>query len=214
MNRGTSQSYSKRDRRSVFINCPFDQEYQPLFDAIVYTTHACGFVARCTLEDGNGEAVRIEKILRMIDDCELGIHDISKVKLYAGFPRFNMPFELGLFLGAQSFGSFRHRCKAYLILTEERYQHNSITSALMGKDLEAHENKPEKIVDSVSQFLLSRIAKGFKRPGRDELQRRYQEFENILPNLLEYVGQDRTSMTFKEFRGYVEDIITEQARLD
>ena len=28
--------------RSVFINCPFDAAYQPLFDAIVLTTVSCG----------------------------------------------------------------------------------------------------------------------------------------------------------------------------
>src|SRR6188508_2187931 len=32
--------------RSVFINCPFDPEYRPLFDAIVFATVSCKYVPR------------------------------------------------------------------------------------------------------------------------------------------------------------------------
>jgi len=35
---------------SVFINCPFDEEYEELFDAVVFAVHDCGFAARCALE--------------------------------------------------------------------------------------------------------------------------------------------------------------------
>ena len=35
---------------NVFINCPFDSAYKPLFDAMVFTVHDCGFVARCALD--------------------------------------------------------------------------------------------------------------------------------------------------------------------
>ena len=35
---------------SVFVNCPFDEEYEELFDAIVFSVHDCGFVARGALE--------------------------------------------------------------------------------------------------------------------------------------------------------------------
>src|SRR6266496_5132041 len=35
---------------SVFINCPFDKQYQPIFDATVFCVVACGFEPRCTLE--------------------------------------------------------------------------------------------------------------------------------------------------------------------
>jgi len=35
---------------SVFVNCPFDTQYKPLFEAIVFTVFACGFQPRCALE--------------------------------------------------------------------------------------------------------------------------------------------------------------------
>jgi hypothetical protein len=36
--------------RPVFLNCPFDDEYRSLFEAIVFTIHLCGFSCRCALE--------------------------------------------------------------------------------------------------------------------------------------------------------------------
>lgn len=33
-------------RRSVFLNCPFDDSFAPLFDALVFATTCCGFTPR------------------------------------------------------------------------------------------------------------------------------------------------------------------------
>ena len=91
---------------NVFINCPFDLAYKPLLDAIVFAVHDCGFVARCALEEGDASQVRIDKIYSIIEDCRYGIHDISRTELdeTSRLPRFNMPLELGIFLGAKRFG--------------------------------------------------------------------------------------------------------------
>jgi hypothetical protein len=53
-------------QRSVFINCPFDGEYVPIFRAIIFTVFACGFEPRSTLEHEDASQVRIEKIYRLI----------------------------------------------------------------------------------------------------------------------------------------------------
>jgi hypothetical protein len=34
-------------KENVFINCPFDADYKPIFDALVFVIHDAGFVARC-----------------------------------------------------------------------------------------------------------------------------------------------------------------------
>ena len=36
--------------RDIFINCPFDDEYRPLFQSLVFVIADCGFRARCALE--------------------------------------------------------------------------------------------------------------------------------------------------------------------
>jgi hypothetical protein len=101
--------------RGVFINCPFDDEYQPLFEAVVFCVTACGFRARCTLEETDAGEVRIDTIYGLIRECNHGIHDISRTEVKGQpyqLPRFNMPFELGIFLGAKKFGrpSLKKRC--------------------------------------------------------------------------------------------------------
>ena len=37
-------------RTSVFINCPFDPDFQPIFDAVVFAVLRSGFTPRCALE--------------------------------------------------------------------------------------------------------------------------------------------------------------------
>src|SRR6187200_1322487 len=109
----------------VFINCPFDERFQPLFRAIVFVVKACGFSPRCALEEDNATEVRVEKIMRIIGDCELGIHDISRTQCSGSprLPRFNMPFELGLFLGAAKFGSAAQKKKSTLIFDVEKFRY-------------------------------------------------------------------------------------------
>src|SRR5689334_14189639 len=94
-----SNEYSYNDR--VFINCPFDEAYLELFRAAIFTTYQCGFFPTSSLAEENGLDNRIDKITRIIEECRYGIHDISRIELStSGLPRFNMPFELGLFYGA------------------------------------------------------------------------------------------------------------------
>lgn len=89
---------------SVFINCPFDETYTPILRAIIFAVYRCGFVPRSALEADNGLQNRLHKIQSVIAGCHYGIHDISRTELNEnGLPRFNMPFELGLFFGAQCF---------------------------------------------------------------------------------------------------------------
>ena len=94
---------------SVFINCPFDSQYRAIFYALVFAVHDCGYVARCALEVDDSGLVRIQKIEQIIADCRFGIHDISRVEPdpQTQLPRFNMPLELGLFLGARRYGNKR-----------------------------------------------------------------------------------------------------------
>ncbi len=91
---------------SVFINCPFDPAYRPLLEAAAFATYECGFFPRASLEVDDSSQVRIEKITTIIRECRLAIHDISRTELDAAtqLPRFNMPLELGIFLGRSRSG--------------------------------------------------------------------------------------------------------------
>jgi len=66
---------------SVFLNVPFDQKYRRLSDAMVFAVHDCGFIARSALEVEDSGQARVEKILNIIEQSKLGIHDISRAGL-------------------------------------------------------------------------------------------------------------------------------------
>lgn len=83
------------DPNQVFVNAPFDDAYLPLLHSLLFTVHACGFVARTALEDVGGAEPRLHKIARIIEETRYSIHDLSRVTLdtASGLPRFNMPFD-------------------------------------------------------------------------------------------------------------------------
>ena len=140
---------------SVFINCPFDQQYQPLFEAIVFCVVACGFVPRCTLDLTDAGEVRIENIYRLIAQCNHGIHDVSRTEAADQpyhLPRFNMPLELGIFLGAKRFGAHTAK-KRCLIMDREPYRYKRFISDIGGQDIKAHGRSPVKAIRHVRDWL-------------------------------------------------------------
>ncbi len=144
---------------SVFINCPFDTEYGALLDAIVFTVHDCGFVARCALEIRDTSEIRLNRIIALIRSSRFGIHDISRTELDSinKLPRFNMPLELGIFLGAKSFGGGVHSSKVCLVLDTEPYRYQKFCSDIAGQDPSAHNGDPAHPRRRTSRLPLSTL---------------------------------------------------------
>jgi len=111
--------------RSVFINCPFDEDYRQTFNAIIFTILNCGYVPRCAMEIEDAGETRISKICNIISECKFGIHDISRTELDqdSQLPRFNMPLELGMYFGAKRYGDKKQKQKTCLILDREQYRY-------------------------------------------------------------------------------------------
>lgn len=60
---------------------------------------------RCALEEPDSGDVRLDKLVELIRENPRSIHDLSRTEIGENdLPRFNMPFELGLALGAKRFG--------------------------------------------------------------------------------------------------------------
>lgn len=126
-------SSSHRFRNSVFINCPFDADYQRILRAVIFAVHDCGFVARSALEVSDSSQNRLGKIVSIIESSQFGIHDLSRTQSdAAGYPRFNMPLELGLFLGCKANGGARRRNKNALVLDKSRYRYRRFISDNLG----------------------------------------------------------------------------------
>lgn len=99
--------------KSIFINCPFDEDFKPIFNAILYTVQRCGFTLRCSKEFPESSTVRIQNIIRLIRESKYSIHDLSRVSHTGELPRFNMPLELGIAIGAIEFGSKLQKSNKY-----------------------------------------------------------------------------------------------------
>lgn len=142
-------------QQNVFINCPVDEDFRALLEAIVFTVHDCGFVARSALEADDGSQVRINKVYGIVSDCAFGIHDISRTELDPenSLPRFNMPLELGIFLGAKRFGGKKQKAKTALILDRQPYRYQKFCSDIAGQDVRSHGGDPEKAVKIVRNWL-------------------------------------------------------------
>jgi hypothetical protein len=113
----------KRHHLNVFVNVPFDDDYAPLFDALIFTIYACGYRARCALEENDSGDIRLDKLVQLISASPRSIHDLSRVELGENeLPRFNMPFELGMSLGAKRFGGRSHRTDKIKIMVAEPYK--------------------------------------------------------------------------------------------
>lgn len=192
------------DGQHVFLNCPFDTTYKPLFDALVFAVFDCGFVPRCALEQDDSDAIRIDKISRLIVEYRYGIHDLSRVEVEPGsVPRFNMPLELGLFMGCHRYGGPTHQAKRFLIFDAVRYQYQKPTSDISGQDIKVHEGLPALLIGHVRDWLSGKRPRGV--PSGSVIVARYERFRAELPALCASVRQVATELTFLEYAGWVEE---------
>jgi hypothetical protein len=198
---------SKRYKDSVFINCPFDILYRPMMRALMFAVYDCGFIARSALEEDDGGEVRYSKILRIIGECKYGIHDISRVELdrRTKLPRFNMPLELGLFLGAKGFGDTHHACKSCLVLDSEPYRYRTFCSDIAGQEVRSHGGSHRKAIAAVRDWLSdSAQQSGILIPSGSIIAKRFERFERALPVWCQRQGLVPTELTFRDQRVLVE----------
>ena len=162
--------------KSVFVNCPFDDKYLELLRPLLFTIIYLRMIPRIALERLDAGEARFNKIIELIQACKFGIHDLSRAKaerkgeLY----RMNMPFELGLDIGAKRFGGGQLAAKLTLLLEEERYRHQATISDLSNADIAVHNNQPEEIVRAVRDWLNN--AAGLEAEGPSAIWGAFLDF--------------------------------------
>lgn len=143
---------------SVFINCPFDKEFAPLFDAIVFAATCCGFLPRSALESGTVAVSRMERIAQAVFSSKYSIHDLSRCKGEGdeNLARFNMPLELGIAMGLRLAAKREHDRHDWLLLVREGHQYAKFVSDLAGYDPKKHDGRAETLVPMVMVWLATR----------------------------------------------------------
>lgn len=196
--------------RDVFVNCAFDLQFQPIFYAIVFAVMRSGFRARCALEAQDGAENRFAKIQAIIEQCRYGIHDISRTESDGDppLPRFNMPLELGVFLGAKRYGSAVQKRKRALILDTQQYRYQRLMSDIAGQDIVSHRGDPPTAISAVATWLRqqSRVS---SVPGGQAIAEEYQQFRTDLPAVLAARQLQEQELTFGDYSAIVAAWITE-----
>jgi hypothetical protein len=191
---------------SVFINCPFDDEYRPIFMAIVFCVVDCGFVPRSALEAADSGQIRVIRIRELIRKSRFAIHDLSRVEITAAnpLPRFNMPFEFGMDLGCRWFGAGPLRSKRCLVLESQAYRYQAIISDMAGQDPKFHGNEPATAITVVRNWLRTTSGRT-TIPGPKNIRENFLRFSTALPTLADRTGLDRNDLQFVEYVTLVEE---------
>jgi hypothetical protein len=185
---------------SVFINCPFDPAYQKLFRAIVFTVHDCGYIARSALEISDTSQIRLSKIFKIISECRIGIHDISRTEIdrRTKLPRFNMPLELGMFLGAKEYGDKEQHSKICLVLDRSPHRYQEFCSDIAGQDISIHKRNVKLAIGAVRDFLRNAPPR-VMIPGESKIHHRYLKFSQDLPALCQELGLQKDRLIFNDY---------------
>lgn len=191
----------------VFINCPFDDRYKSLFDALVFVIYRCGFFPVCAVMEDNGIDQRIDKLIRMIGDCKFAVHDLSRIETNENnLPRFNMPFELGLFWGAKKFGNTQQQSKNAVVFERSKFQYQQFISDINGIDTKAHNNNVSTIMEKTRDWL--RIASGRTTiPGNAAIFRDWIRFRRSKYPIARRLHLDHRNLIFNDYCLIVEEYI-------
>jgi hypothetical protein len=191
----------------VFVNCPFDTEYMPLLQAIIFCIYRCGFYPQTALAEDDASDIRLDKIIRGIRSCKYGVHDISRTELNANnLPRFNMPFELGIFFGAKRFGNKLQKGKVALIFEREKFSYQEYISDLNGIDTKEHKNDPDLVIEKLRNWLKTN-SKRSTIPGPAIIKKEFKEFTAKLPKIVELAGLYINDIPFNDFCKIVEEAV-------
>lgn len=163
--------------RSVFINCPFDDEFAPILQAISFCVVYLGFYPRLAPENADNAAARLDRIIDLVRGSKFGIHDLSRCRAAAvgEYSRMNMPFELGIDHACKRFGSGELATKSILILEESRYDYQRVLSDISGWDIHAHGGSFERAVRHVRSWLIAQA--GAVAHGAAHIQGKYLAFQ-------------------------------------
>ncbi len=143
---------------SVFLNCPYDREYLPLFDCAVLTTICCGFTPRSALESGTVAEPRMARITRAIFESKYSIHDLSRCKGEgdANLARFNMPLELGIAMARRYLGKRVADRHDWLVMVPFGHQYSRYISDLAGFDPVTHDSTERALIMALMPWLTTR----------------------------------------------------------
>ena len=141
----------------MFINCPVDDGYRRLLDAIVFTCVHAGYFPWMAGSTGTVAVSRVDRILEGLSLSRYSIHDLSR---YVGegsenLARFNMPLELGMAMALRGRNPSAN-AHDWMVMTPAGHAYQRYISDLAGFDPAAHDGSQERVALAVLAWLLTR----------------------------------------------------------
>lgn len=171
-----------RKRYSVFLNIPYDSAFENLYLAYIVSLTAFGLIPRATLEIPTSGR-RLERILKLIEECAYSIHDLSRVQLDRSaprVPRFNMPFELGLAVAQ----SVMDRRENWYVCETVPHRISKSLSDLNGTDVRIHRGTVKGVFGALCDVFVRKT----RQPSVQDMYRTYLVLRRNLPSIMRQAG--------------------------
>jgi hypothetical protein len=145
------------DRNAVFLNIPYDAEFQPLYLAYLVGLYQLGLEPYIASGVPGGKR-RLSRILSLIRFCRYSIHDLSRVELSPyglETPRFNMPLELGMTI---TWAELNEESHTWFVMESTPRRLDQSTSDLAGTDPNVHLGTVEGVFSELRNAFVAKDA--------------------------------------------------------
>ncbi|HMQ99419.1 MAG TPA: hypothetical protein PKE39_10380 [Ignavibacteria bacterium] len=168
----------------VFMNYPYDEDFEPLSNAIHFAVIAAGLIPVCAKDLSMPDKSRLDNLIEAITNCNYSIHDFSKSKGEGSdnFARFNMPLEMGMAVFHALYTQrIKHRC-AFFVSTPHDYQ--KFASDLSGLDPICHNNNEITLLTETYEWLRKINPPLFSNLAITVVRDKYLSFKEELNNIV------------------------------
>jgi hypothetical protein len=160
--------------KSVFLNIPYDNGFEDLYLAYIVGLMQLCLRVNATLAVPNQG--RLEAIIGLIEKSDYSVHDLSRIEVTKGIPRFNMPVELGLALYRSHLAKEKH---GVFVFESRRYRAQRSTSDINGLDPQIHNGSAKGVMAGLRNI--------FRQPGDaptvPEMLASYRAVQRRLPEI-------------------------------
>jgi hypothetical protein len=174
----------------------------------VFVVIRSGFYPRCALETDDSSENRYDKICGIIEQCRYGIHDISRTEPDTRYrlPRFNMPLELGIFLGAKRFGGNVQSRKVCIVFDKERYRFQKYISDIAGQDIHSHHGKVGALIEELASWLRNH-SRDPTVPGGRKMTHEFSVFRKQMTRICARRNLEPDELTFGDYADMVAEYV-------
>ena len=96
-------------------------------------------------------------------------------------PSFNVPLELGLFLGAQKYEALTTRQKKSLIMDKAKFRYQEFISDLAGIEIASHGGEARLLISIIRNWLSAYSKQHL--PGNNMIWKQFRLFNSAVPEI-------------------------------